>query len=237
MQQALDNVQLNYAIKDDSNDSSAEVATHVEQCVCPQGREGRICGQCANGWTHDPPNSGEFAPCVKCFCFGHSTMCDPDSGECIDCGGNTHGDRCQHCLPGYYGSARLGTCQRCQCPGGSSGNQFADSCVEDSNCPGGIQCKCEAGYIGCKCDNCDRGYYGQPRLPGGQCSNCSCSNNGPPGDLDNCDRVTGKCKVCLYNTSGHRCDECADGFYGDAAKRQCKRKSDFKFVFIDLHTG
>lgn len=239
MQQALDRVRMAYASNDVSNTDGRAAATHVEQCVCPEGRIGRVCDKCARGWTRDPPNGGEFAACVKCFCFGHTNLCDPETGVCTDCQDNTEGDRCEKCKPGFYGDARMGTCKRCQCPGGSSDNQFADSCVESTECPNGVRCNCRPGYVGCQCDQCDRGYFGQPLSPGRGCYNCSCTNNGPPGDLDNCDKVTGECKVCLYNTSGDQCDRCADGFYGDASKRQCQRKSVssvhmFAYVTVDF---
>lgn len=235
-QQALDQVRLTYAAEDNS---TSDVATHVEECTCPDGRIGRTCAWCAEGWTRDPPNSGEFSACVRCFCWGHSDMCHPETGVCINCMDNTHGDKCDTCQPGYYGDAMLGTCKPCPCPGGTSGNKFADSCVksESSGCPDGIRCNCEPGYVGCRCDQCALGYYGQPRIPGGRCNNCSCTNNGPPGDLENCDKVTGICKVCLYNTTGDQCNECIDGFHGDASKRECRRMLCVSLVWHCVHSS
>lgn len=49
-----------------------------------------------------------------------------------------------------------------------------------------------------------------------------CNNNTDLSDTENCDRQTGDCLKCLYNTSGSHCEKCKSGFYGDALMKTCK---------------
>ncbi len=65
--------------------------------------------------------------------------------------------------------------------------------------------------------SCEPFYYGHPELPEGTCTACYCHNN-----TDLCDHSTGECLGCGYNTTGHNCERCADGFYGNATLRECK---------------
>ena len=77
-------------------------------------------------------------------------------------------------------------------------------------------CRCRAGYTGPRCSQCAVAYYGSPTEPNGQCQPCSCNNNINVDDPDSCDRRTGLCLKCLYNTGGPHCETCRAGFYGDA---------------------
>lgn len=86
---------------------------------------------------------------------------------------------------------------------------------------------------GSRCEQCAPGYYGNPSQPGGRCQPCRCSNNIDMSDLDACDRRTGECKKCLYNTEGPDCGVCKSGYYGDASRRNCRSES---LLTHPLHT-
>ena len=132
---------------------------------------------------------------------------------------SNHGSclRCEHCKPGFYGSATIGTendCKRCACPLTALSNNFSPSCkpkeghFRNSSHDEFICTNCAEGHIGDNCEACDDGYYGLPTIPGSKCFSCDC--NGDP-----CDRVTGKCIKCEGNTEGWRCDRCKVGYFGD----------------------
>ena len=41
-------------------------------------------------------------------------------------------------------------------------------------------------------------------------------------ELNNiCNSFKGMCNDCMFNTTGHHCNECQIGFKGDAIKRTC----------------
>ncbi|KAL4219663.1 Laminin-type epidermal growth factor-like domai [Mactra antiquata] len=188
-------------------------ASWVESCTCPDGYVGQFCESCAPGYKRDPPNSGSFASCVPCECNGHSDQCDPDSGRCI-CNDNTVGTYCERCAVGYYGDARDGTpddCKPCPCPG-------QGPCVQLHG--GEIVCTaCDVGYGGNLCDICLDGYYGDPKGWYGAdrpCEKCECNGNIDPNAIGNCNRTTGECRKCIYNTAGFSCEKCLPNYYGDA---------------------
>lgn len=85
---------------------------------------------------------------------------------------------------------------------------------------------------GKRCELCDDGFFGDPLGQSGPvraCRACKCSDNIDPNAVGNCDRETGECLKCIYNTAGFFCDRCKDAFYGNALASdpadKCKRKS------------
>ncbi|KAK3087389.1 hypothetical protein FSP39_005285 [Pinctada imbricata] len=206
----IDNVQLDSARL---GTNTGDQATWVEQCTCPDGYVGQFCESCAGGYKRDPPQGGPFSMCVPCECFGHSDSCEPESGRCI-CQHNTEGDFCERCVSGYYGDARAGTpddCKPCPCPDGGP-------CVQ---LPGGdVVCtQCKPGHGGNLCDVCLDGFYGDPAGNRGNakpCDKCSCNENIDPNAVRNCDRDSGECLKCIYNTAGFYCENCLPNYYGDA---------------------
>uniref|UniRef100_A0A8C6PA12 Laminin subunit beta-2 n=1 Tax=Nothobranchius furzeri TaxID=105023 RepID=A0A8C6PA12_NOTFU len=191
------------------------------QCQCHPGAFGQRCDGCRTGhWG--------FPSCRPCQCNGHADHCQQRTGACISCRDNTGGDKCERCANGYYGNPVLGTtpggqCRPCPCPDGpNSGRHFATSCYQD-NRNRQVICNCNQGYTGARCEECAPGYYGNPSQPGGRCQPCQCNNNIDMSDMDACDRQTGECRKCLYNTEGPNCGICKSGYFGDASRRNCRK--------------
>ncbi|GIY39199.1 basement membrane proteoglycan [Caerostris extrusa] len=94
------------------SDPSAPQAVFVEKCSCPQGYTGNSCEECSEGYSRRKTGSG-LGDCVPsrvpCNCHGHSSLCDPVSGECLNCRHNSEGRQCERCKRGYFGDARRGT--------------------------------------------------------------------------------------------------------------------------------
>ncbi|XP_069998126.1 laminin subunit gamma-1 isoform X4 [Penaeus vannamei] len=190
-----------------------EPATWIEMCTCPEGYVGQFCESCAPGFRHLPANGGPFASCIPCDCNNHADICDSETGRCI-CQDNTAGDQCERCAKGYYGNALHGTnndCQPCPCPNGGACIQLPDDTVVCLECP--------KGYAGPRCELCTDGFFGDPKGrhgPPRPCERCDCNGNIDPNAVANCNRTTGECLKCIYNTGGFYCDQCLPGFFGDA---------------------
>ncbi|KAB7502509.1 Laminin subunit gamma-1 [Armadillidium nasatum] len=205
----LDNVKLDTTRLGQFGDP----ATWVETCTCPEGYVGQFCESCAAGYRHSPPNGGPFASCIPCDCNNHATICDSETGQCI-CQHNTDGNQCERCARGYYGNALKGTpedCQPCPCPNGGACLTLLDESVVCLECP--------EGYTGPRCELCTDGYFGDPQGRHGAprpCEKCDCNGNIDSNAVSNCNRTTGECLKCIYNTGGFYCDQCLPGFYGDA---------------------
>uniref|UniRef100_A0A8C0HFF4 Laminin subunit beta 4 n=1 Tax=Chelonoidis abingdonii TaxID=106734 RepID=A0A8C0HFF4_CHEAB len=187
------------------------------QCSCHQEVDGRCCNQCLAGYFG-------FPNCRPCPCNGYAELCDPVTGACLSCSGFTTGSRCERCVDGYYGNPLTrDPCRPCMCPESpASSRYFADSCYQD---PHTLQlvCNCLEGYSGNRCDECPGGFYGNPGRPGAQCLPCSCNNNIDATDPESCNKVTGECLKCLYNTHGPNCQFCKPGYFGSALLQNCRR--------------
>ncbi|XP_077307783.1 laminin subunit beta-2-like isoform X2 [Lithobates pipiens] len=189
------------------------------QCPCRPGAYGSKCDRCQ-------PGHWGFPNCRKCVCNSHSEECDQRTGACLNCRDNSVGDRCERCAPGFFGNPVLGSgdhCRPCPCPEGpNSGRHFAASCHQEPRSRQVI-CNCNQGYTGPRCDECSPGFYGNPFQTGGRCLPCQCNNNIDMTDMGSCDRRTGLCLKCLYNTEGRFCEQCRNGYYGDASRRNCRK--------------
>uniref|UniRef100_A0A668A017 Laminin subunit gamma-1 n=1 Tax=Myripristis murdjan TaxID=586833 RepID=A0A668A017_9TELE len=214
-------------------------ARWVEQCTCPQGYQGQHCEQCTLGYRRSRPELGAFSPCEPCNCNGHSETCHPATGAC-DCQHNTAGLSCERCQDGFYGDSTQGTpadCQPCPCPAGAT-------CAVVPKTREVVCTNCPAGTTGKRCELCDDGFFGDPLGQSGPvraCRACKCSDNIDPNAVGNCDRETGECLKCIYNTDGFFCDRCKDGFYGNALAsnpaEKCKPCSCSPFGTVGQQTG
>ncbi|XP_078697735.1 basement membrane-specific heparan sulfate proteoglycan core protein-like isoform X8 [Branchiostoma floridae x Branchiostoma belcheri] len=147
------------------------LAVEVEECRCPPGYMGLSCQDCAPGFTRN----GEglyLGMCAPCDCNGHASTCDPETGACQGCRDNTIGEYCDQCAPGFFGdpsSGRPDACRPCPCPLPSVNNQFSPTCFLDTDSRPTCDA-CPPGYSGRDCGECSPGYNGNPRVPGGRCT-------------------------------------------------------------------
>jgi len=195
-----------------------------EQCRCKKGYTGIQCEKCDSGYTRENAKEGKYGKCVLCNCNNHARECHPETGVC-KCQDNTTGKNCEKCKPGFYGYATEGRKDDCKpCP-----------CVFGSQCiylAGKVHCTdCPKGHEGDLCERCKDGYFGDPEGKNGRrtgCKPCNCNDNIDKNAIGNCDRMTGECLKCIYNTKNGpmgKCEMCKTGYYGDALalpKGQCK---------------
>eukprot|EP00118_Oscarella_pearsei_P021226 m.237242 g.237242 ORF g.237242 m.237242 type:complete len:1503 (+) comp40145_c0_seq34:5489-9997(+) len=166
--------------------------------------------------------AGKCNPSGKslCSCNGYSETCDSVTGVCSNCRRNTAGRHCNVCKDGFYGSPQGGNplaCRPCPCPGTADNlNNFSAKCHLDRVDGEPVCDACDDGYMGRRCHICADGYYGQPKRRKGQCRKCTCSGNVDPQAHGICDRKTGRCHRCLFNTDGKFCHRCKTGYFGDA---------------------
>ncbi|XP_065291473.1 basement membrane-specific heparan sulfate proteoglycan core protein isoform X27 [Dermacentor albipictus] len=148
------------------------LAHAVEHCRCPIGYKGLSCEDCDAGYTRS--GAGLYLGlCVPCFCNGHSSDCDPETGACSNCQHNTQGEYCEECLPGFIGDATGGTpsdCEAvlvpsCRCDNRGSTRQECDA---RDNCP------CKSNVQGKNCNRCKEGYFNLEASNQEGCSRCFC---------------------------------------------------------------
>ncbi|XP_028288319.1 laminin subunit alpha-1 [Parambassis ranga] len=215
MQQSrISNVTMETAVEFE-NDSEVRggVARLIESCVCPPGYTGLSCQECDAGYFRQPlselPRQSQKVmvarPCVPCSCNNHSESCEAETGDCQACQHHTSGRSCELCATGYYGnvSGSISDCSLCACP--LRDNSFSSTCVSEG-VSGDFRCtSCQTGYEGRYCERCSVGYYGNPSLPGGVCSQCGCSVWGSLHS--HCDALSGQCE-CKPGVKGQSCDQC-----------------------------
>ncbi|CAN7986822.1 unnamed protein product [Ixodes hexagonus] len=148
------------------------LAHAVEHCRCPIGYKGLSCEDCDAGYTRS--GAGLYLGlCVPCFCNGHSSDCDPETGACNNCQHNTQGEYCEECLPGFIGDATGGTpsdCEAvlvpsCRCDNRGSTRQECDA---RDNCP------CKTNVQGKNCNRCKDGHFNLEASNPDGCSRCFC---------------------------------------------------------------
>lgn len=159
-------------------------ASLVEECRCPVGYSGLSCESCAHGYVRQ--QTGAWLG-----------RCVPDE---------------EPCRPGTYGNPSRGiACKPCPCPLTTSGNNFARTCYLGPD--NDVVCNCERGYSGRRCEECERGFVGNPLLPGGRCviqpvvqpPHCD-----PRGTLRT--HQDGRCE-CKEHVTGARCDQCTSNSF------------------------
>uniref|UniRef100_A0A8C1U5A7 Laminin, alpha 4 n=1 Tax=Cyprinus carpio TaxID=7962 RepID=A0A8C1U5A7_CYPCA len=209
---------------------SNNFATHCDKrgnflrCVCQDGYAGHYCERCAPGYYGNPMEMGNS--CKKCDCNGNSdpnlifNECNNVTGQCLNCWGNTTGDNCERCAPGFYGDAiSAKDCRECQC------NKCGTASCDDRT---GI-CHCKPGVTGRLCDRCEEGYSGFGRCMG--CRRCECASAALRAT---CHPLTHSCQ-CRPGAGGRYCEHCLPGFW-DYSPSGCK-KCDCPEENCDIHTG
>ena len=188
----------------------------VELCSCPSNYSGLSCEDCSPGYYRTTDGS-----CHMCQCNGFSSTCNQTTGECTNCEALTTGFSCEQCVDGTFGDPlRNISCKPCPCPLTSDPGQFSRTCQLvlpslEAEC-----LQCPQGHGGRNCESCDNGYYGDPTgsITGSPtpCTDCMCNGNIDISVEDSCNKTSGECLVCTGNTTGTTCQQCRDGFYGDA---------------------
>lgn len=126
--------------------------------------------------------------------------------ESCDCPTGYVGQFCESCAPGFRHSPAFGDsflpCIPCDC------NNHASICESETG-----KCICQHNTAGDNCQFCARGFYGNAlKGTANDCQPCICPNGGPCIQID---EETITCTECPIGYTGHRCDFCSDGYYGD----------------------
>ncbi|XP_065924363.1 hepatocyte growth factor receptor isoform X2 [Magallana gigas] len=165
------------------------------QCNCKTNVMGRVCDVCKP--LHYNLSQSNLDGCTRCICGPGTKSCDTNTGACT-CKNNTEttSDRCERCLPEYYGVS--GTeCVPCGCDNrGIIGGNL--SCLEPTG-----QCECKLNVQGRQCNECKDGYYNLNK----SCFPCKCNKVGRMSEI--CDKGNKGLCTCRGNFTDQnniRCD-------------------------------
>ncbi|XP_052593935.1 usherin [Peromyscus californicus insignis] len=177
------------------------------QCVCQSNVGGRQCDQCLEGYFSLQQNSFLCLPCncEKTGTVNGSLLCDKSSGQCL-CKSGVTGLRCNQCEPHRFNltMGNLQGCQVCECD--SLGTLPGSICDPVSG-----QCLCLPHRQGRRCEQCQPGFYISPGHAAG-CLPCLCHTVGAVSRV--CNSVTGQCTCRDPSTTGRRCCQCQDRYFG-----------------------
>lgn len=139
------------------------------------------------------------------------------TGECLNCGFNTGGPKCNRCREGFFGNAVAwpkGQCRTCGChQNGTYRDKNGDLKCDDVS---GV-CSCLERVTGPKCDRCLAGTYGMQ--PGKGCLSCLCKSMGSLSPV--CDPITGQCD-CKRGVNDRDCSKCAPKHFGMTKGESCR---------------
>ncbi|KAM4633602.1 laminin subunit alpha-4 [Polymixia lowei] len=196
----------------------------ILRCKCQEGYAGHVCERCAPGYYGNPMDIGNS--CKRCDCNGNSdpnlifNECHNVTGKCLHCWGDTAGDNCERCAPGFHGDAiSAKDCRECEC------NQCGTASCDDRT---GV-CHCKPGVKGRLCDQCEEGYSGFSTCQG--CRRCEC---GMASLRPTCHPLTHSCQ-CRPGAGGRYCERCLPGYW-DYSPSGCQ-KCDCESGHCDMHTG
>ncbi|XP_017778098.1 PREDICTED: laminin subunit alpha-1-like, partial [Nicrophorus vespilloides] len=190
------------------------LALGVEKCVCDPKYTGPSCQNPNVGYYRKRPVNPDHQTInidaiigisVPCMCNSRSSICDSETGHCLDCLKNTAGKACDVCSEGFYGNPMTpnGECKPCACP--SIKQNFAKSCTPKSR--NKFSCECKDGYTGPMCNSCKAEFYGKPNVEGGSCKPCDCNREGSLHNI--CNAITGQC-LCKKGITGLKCSQCEE---------------------------